>query len=54
MFKGGNNMALNDMDRFLGWYPAIRPLEQNFIDLYPEEANSEMYAAIRDGLENYD
>jgi hypothetical protein len=47
-------VALNDIPRFLNWFPAIRPLAREFIAIYPEEAGSIVYTTIRDELEKYD
>jgi len=48
------NMSLEDIPIFLQWLPGIRPPAREFIATYPSEADSMVYAVIRDELEKYD
>ena len=45
-------VVLDDVRLALNDYPAIRPLARNWIVSYQSEADSKLYAAIRDELES--
>ena len=45
------DLALDDVRIVLQYYPAIRPLAREVIVSYPSEADSNVYAAMREELE---
>jgi len=47
-------VVLDDVRIILNEYPAIRPLARDWIASYQSEADSKIYAAIRDELERFD
>ena len=47
-------VVLDDVRLALNDYPAIRPMARNWMASYQSEADSKIYAAIRDELERFD
>jgi hypothetical protein len=47
-------LALDDVRIVLQYYPALRPVAEDVIASYPSEADSDVYAAMRDLLEDID
>ena len=48
------DLALDDVRLVLQYYPALRPLAREIIVSYPSEAYSNVYAAMREELEDID